>query len=190
MRQNNLWVERNSDMEIRDCCDDDLPAMLAIYNDVIATSTAIYSDTPVTLEDRTSWWKTRTKQGYPVLVASEPTGVVGFASFGDFRAWPGYRFTVEHSVHVRADCRGRGIGTALVTALLPKASALGKHVMIAGIDADNAASIRMHERLGFVRVAHFRQVGFKFERWLDLVFLQRHIDDPERRIRDAGLARG
>ena len=111
-----------------------------------------------------------------MLVAADDTGVIGFASFGDFRAWPGYRFTVEHSVHVRADRRSRGVGTALLTPLLARAAALGKHVMIAGIDADNTGSIRLHERLGFVEVAHFRQVGFKFGRWLDLVFLQRYLD--------------
>ena len=88
---------------------------------------------------------------------------------------PGYRFTVEHSVHVRADGRGRAVGTLLVQALLPRAAALGKHVMIAGVDADNAASIRFHERLGFERSGHLREVGYKFDRWLDLVFLQRRI---------------
>ncbi len=163
-------------MDIRHADADDLPAILAIYNDVIATSTAVYSEMPATLEDRLAWWRARVEQRYPVLVASDATGVVGFASFGDFRAWPGYKFTVEHSVHVRADRRGEGVGSALVTALVREASALGKHVMIAGVDADNGPSIRMHERLGFERVAHFRQVGFKFGRWLDLVFLQRYLD--------------
>lgn len=163
-------------MDIRDCRVDDLPGLLAIYNDVIATSTAVYSESPATLEDRSTWWESRVNQKYPVLVANDDTGVVGFASFGDFRAWPGYRFTVEHSVHVRADRRGQGYGTALVTALLPLAAKLGKHVMVAGIDADNAASIRLHERLGFAQVGHVRQVGFKFGRWLDLVFLQRYLD--------------
>ena len=102
--------------------------------------------------------------------------MAGFASFGDFRPWPGYRFTVEHSVHVRADCRGRGVGGALMTPLVARARDLGKHVMIAGVDAENLASQRFHERLGFVKVAHFREVGFKFGRWLDLVFLQRRLD--------------
>lgn len=162
-------------MEIRDAHEGDLPGILAVYNDVIASSTAIYSDQPVTLENRRGWWEGRVAQGYPVLVAADTTGVLGFASFGDFRAWPGYRFTVEHSVHVRADHRGRGIGRALMETLIPRASALGKHVMVAGVDASNAASLRFHERLGFERVAHFREVGFKFERWLDLVFLQRFL---------------
>ena len=103
--------------------------------------------------------------------------ILGFASFGDFRAWPGYRFTVEHSVHVRSDCRGRGVGHTLMTALLlTRGRALGKHVMMAGVDADNAGSIRFHERLGFERVGHLREVGFKFGRRLDLVFLQRMLD--------------
>jgi L-amino acid N-acyltransferase YncA len=162
-------------VRIRDAGPDDLPGLLAIYNDVIATSTAVYRDEPATLDERREWLRSRDAQGYPVLVAVDETGVTGFASFGDFRAWPGYRFTVEHTVHVRADCRGRGIGAALMTPLLARAAALGKHVVIAGVDADNEASIRFHERLGFARVAHFREVGFKFGRWLDLIFLQRML---------------
>jgi L-amino acid N-acyltransferase len=164
-----------SAMDIRDAIEGDLPGLLAIYNDVIATSTAIYSTAPATLEDRTQWWRARVAQGYPVLVATDISGVLGFSTFGDFRSWPGYRFTVEHSVHVRADCRGRGIGKELVKALFPCASALGKHVMIAGVDAANEASIRFHESLGFEKAGHLREVGHKFNRWLDLVFLQRWI---------------
>jgi phosphinothricin acetyltransferase len=162
-------------LQISDATEADLAGLLGIYNDVIATSTAIYSDVPVTLEERHQWWRSRTAQGYPVLAARDAHGVAGFATFGDFRAWPGYRFTVEHSVHVRANGRGQGVGTLLVQALLPRAAALGKHVMMAGVDADNAASIRFHERLGFERSGHLREVGYKFGRWLDLVFLQRRI---------------
>jgi L-amino acid N-acyltransferase YncA len=162
-------------VDIRDAAEADLPGLLGIYNDVIATSTAIYSYVAVTLEDRREWWKARVALGYPVLIAADDSGVLGFATFGDFRAWPGYRFTVEHSVHVRSDVRGRGIGRQLVRALFPRAEALNKHVMIAGVDAANSASIRFHERLGFERAGHLREVGFKFDRWLDLVFLQRLI---------------
>lgn len=162
-------------LQISDATEADLAGLLGIYNEVIATSTAIYSDVPVTLEERRQWWRSRTAQGYPVLAARDAHGVAGFATFGDFRAWPGYRFTVEHSVHVRANGRGQGVGTLLVQALLPRAAALGKHVMMAGVDADNAASIRFHERLGFERSGHLREVGYKFGRWLDLVFLQRRI---------------
>ncbi len=165
-------------MEIRDAEAADLPGLLAIYNDVIATSTAIYSDLPTTLEERTSWWRARIGMGYPVLVAVDESGILGFSTFGDFRTWPGYRFTVEHSVHVRADTRGRGVGKELVKALFPRAAALDKHVMIAGVDAANEASIRFHERLGFEKSGHLREVGHKFDRWLDLVFLQRWINRP------------
>jgi phosphinothricin acetyltransferase len=162
-------------MQIRDAQEPDLPGLLAIYNDVIATSTAVYSDVPVTLEDRRQWREARVASGYPVLVAVDSSGVLGFSTFGDFRNWPGYRYTVEHTVHVRSDCRGRGIGSELLQALFPRAEALGKHVMIAGVDAANTASIRFHERLGFERAGHLKEVGNKFGRWLDLVFLQRRI---------------
>ena len=166
-------------MERREATGQDLTAMRAIYNDVVATSTAIYRDEPMTSADYEQWWRARVAQGYPVLVAVADEEVVGFATFGDFRAWPGYRFTVEHSVHVRADRRGSGIGSLLVRALIERATQLGKHVMIAGVDADNAASIRFHERLGFESAAHLRQVGFKFGRWLDLVLMQRMLgSDP------------
>lgn len=160
---------------IRDASEDDLPGIRAIYNQVIATSTAVYADDPVTPEDRRAWMAARLGQGYPVLVAVDPGdgSPAGFSSFGDFRAWPGYRHTVELMVHVREDRRGRGIGPALVRPLLGRAAALGKHVMVAGIDAANDASIRMHRRLGFEQVAHFREVGRKFDRWLDLVLMQR-----------------
>jgi len=163
------------ELQIRDATESDLPGLVAIYNDVIATSTAVYSSAAVSLEERVRWWRERTGQGYPVLIAEDGAGVAGFASFGDFRAWPGYRFTVEHSVHVRGDGRGRGTGTRLLQELLRRATALHKHVMVAGVDAANAASIRFHERLGFQQSGHLREVGYKFDRWLDLVFLQRML---------------
>jgi L-amino acid N-acyltransferase YncA len=165
-------------MPIRPATEADLPAITAIFNAVIATSTAIYADDPFSLEDRTAWFTQRRAAGYPVLVADDGDGVAGLASFGDFRAWPGFRHTVEHSVHVRADARGRGLGSALVGALFEPARAAGKHVMIAGIDAANEGSIRMHERLGFQRGAVLREVGRKFGRWLDLEFMQKFLDPP------------
>jgi phosphinothricin acetyltransferase len=162
-------------LQLRDASPDDIAGIVAIYNEVVATSTAIFSHEPVCLEERWRWWQARVAQGYPVLVACDALGVAGFATFGDFRAWPGYRFTVEHTVHVRADGRGRGVGTQLVRALFPRAAALGKHMMVAGVDAANTPSIRFHKRLGFRRVGVLREVGYKFDRWLDLVFLQRTI---------------
>lgn len=165
---------------VRAATEDDLPAVLAIYNEVIANSTALYTLEPSTLDERRAWFSSRTAMGFPVLVAVDASGdVLGFSSFGEWRgAWPGYRYTVEHSVHVRHDRRGTGIGRALVEALFPCGLALGKHVMIGGIDAANDASIRFHERLGFERVGQFREVGHKFGGWLDLVFVQRFLDPP------------
>ena len=163
-------------MRIEDATDDDLPAVVAIYNQVLLTSTAIYREEPATIEERQAWNDTRKKNGYPLLVArTDDAPVAGFATFGDFRAWPGYRFTVEHSVHIAEKLRGQGIGTALMQVLLARGTALGKHVMVAGIDADNGGSIRMHERLGFEQTGHLKEVGFKFGRWLDLVFMQRRL---------------
>jgi len=163
--------------DIRPAAPADLPAMLEIFNEVIATSTAVYSLAPATLQERRAWFEARTASGYPVIVAAAGGEVVGFASFGEFRgAWPGYRYSVEHSVHVHKDHRGRGVGSRLVQALFPLGMAMGKHVIIGGIDAANAGSLRMHERLGFERVAHFREVGHKFGRWLDLIFVQRFLD--------------
>lgn len=119
-------------MFIRDAIEDDFEAVTAIYNEVLLNSTAIYRDQPATVAERIELWQSRNRQNYPSLVACEPLAkggdqVIGFASFGDFRAWPGYRFTVEHTVHVHAGWRGKGVGSALVQALIPRAAALGKH---------------------------------------------------------------
>jgi L-amino acid N-acyltransferase YncA len=150
----------------------DLPEILAIYNEVIRNSTAVYTEVELTKGGGEAWLDAKLASGFPLLVARDASGITGFGSFGEFRAWPCYRHSVEHSVHVRADCRGLGIGRTLVTELMGRASAMHKHVMIAGIDADNAASIKLHQSLGFIQVGHFHEVGFKFGRWLDLVFLE------------------
>lgn len=165
-------------MPLRPATEADLPAMTAIFAQVIASSTAIYVDEPFSLADRAAWFAARRDAGYPVLVAEEGGTVLGLASFGDFRAFPGYRHTVEHSVHVHEDARGRGLGSALVAALFEPARALGKHVMIAVVDAANGGSIRMHERLGFTRGGRLDQVGRKFGRWLDVEFLHKFLDPP------------
>ena len=117
----------------------------------------------------------RQESGYPVLVADDEKGVAGFATFSDFRPWPCYRHTVEHSVHIRADARGHGLGTTFIGALIEEAKARGKHVMIGGIDAANAVSIGLHEKLGFTKAGTLNEVGYKFGRWLDLVFMQRKL---------------
>ncbi|MBV1700424.1 MAG: GNAT family N-acetyltransferase [Hyphomicrobiales bacterium] len=159
--------------EIRHAVMEDIPGLLLIYNEIIANSTAVYQDEPLSLDNRQAWFAARQQAGFPVLVAMDAGRVVGFSSFGEYRAFHGYRFTVEHSVHIAPDYRGRGLGGALLAGLLPLATSLGKHAMLGVIDADNAASIALHAKHGFVQVAHMPQVGFKFGRWLDAVFMQR-----------------
>jgi len=161
-------------MLIRDATEADLPGILAIYNQVIATSTAVYTEAPSTLADRQAWFAARRAGNFPVVVAVE-NSVLGFASFGDFRPWPGYALSVEHSAYVALDARGRGIGAALVQRLIDEARARGKHVMIGAIDAGNAASMALHARLGFAEAGRLREVARKFGHWLDLVFVQRML---------------
>ena len=162
--------------EIGPAEDSDLEGITAIYNDVIATSTAVFSNDPVSVENRREWLAARRARGFPVLVARDAAEVLGFGSFGEFRAWPGYQTTVEHSVHVSAEHRRRGVGSLLVRALIDDARALGFHVMIAGIDATNEASLALHRRLGFVEAGRFPEIARKFDRWLELVLLQLVLD--------------
>jgi phosphinothricin acetyltransferase len=157
-------------MTIEDATGADLAEILAIYNEVIRNSTAVYSEVEYTAERGALWFDGKTGKGLPFLVAREAGGVLGFGTFGEFRAWPCYRYSVEHSVHVGADRRGRGVGRALLGALIERARAMHKHRMIAGIDADNTPSIGLHASLGFTKAGHFHEVGFKFGRWLDLTF--------------------
>ncbi|QMV18588.1 GNAT family N-acetyltransferase [Granulicella sp. 5B5] len=160
-------------MILRDAVAADIEAVTAIYNAVLLSSTAIYNDTPVTLEDRLAYWQSRVAQGYPLLVAVDDEGaILGYATFGDFRSWPGYRFTVEGTIHIREGVRGKGIGTALLTQLTARARACGKHVMVAGVDSTNTASIGFLTRFGFTSAGVLHEVGFKFGRYLDLHFLE------------------
>lgn len=160
---------------IRPATEADIPAILAIYNDAVVNTAAIWNDDVVDLDNRLAWFAARQGQGYPVLVAVEGDDVLGYASYGDFRAFQGYRFTVENSIYVASAARGKGAGTALLGALVEHAAANGKHVMVAGIEAGNEVSIRLHARHGFVETARMPELGFKFGRYLDLVFLQKTL---------------
>ena len=189
-------------MQILDATAAHAAGITAIYNHAVQHTTAIWNETTVDVEDRTAWIAQRQAAGHPVLVALEtaadgtidgmidgtadgmidgaadgggPGTVLGYATYGPWRPHDGYRHTVEHSVYVREGLRGRGTGTALLSALLERAEQQGIHVMIAGIDASNEGSVRLHERLGFQRTGVLPEVGTKFGRWLDLAFLQRRI---------------
>ena len=158
---------------LRDAVPADLPGVLAIYNDAVLNTTAIWNEQPVDLANRQAWFDGRQAQGYPIIVAVDEAGeVAGYASFGDWRAFEGFRHTVEHSVYIRADQRGHGLGPKLMEALVKRASQCGKHVMVAAIESGNGASIRLHEKLGFRVTGEMPQVGVKFGRWLDLTFMQ------------------
>lgn len=159
-------------MQIRDAIEADLEQITAIYNDVLTHSTAIYSDRPATLPHRVSWWRSRLDQGYPVLVAADDGQVWGFGSFGDFRSRPGYRFTIEGTVHVAAGSRGQGVGSLLLKELVARARLAGKHSMIAGVDSENTVSLAFLERFGFQRAGYLPEVGYKFDRFLNLILLQ------------------
>lgn len=157
---------------LRDATVADLPEILDIYNDVILTTTAVYSEKPHTLEMRRAWFNERKQAGFPVLVAVQDGRIMGFATYGHFRIWPCYRYTVEHSVYVHRDGRGQGISKLLLNAVIGHARKAGMHVMIAGVDSENDISLKLHLQFGFVQVARFKEVGFKFNRWLDLIFLE------------------
>jgi len=161
-------------MRIRDATKSDVPAILGIYNDVVTNTTAIYDERPSTLEERQAWFEARSRN-FPVLVGELNGDVVGFSTFGEWRSRWGYRFTVEHSVHVRADCRGKGFGRQLIEVLFPRAAAMNVHMMIAHIDSAAAASLRLHEKLGFKNVGTFREVGKMRGGWLSVVAMQKEI---------------
>jgi phosphinothricin acetyltransferase len=153
--------------------------ILAILNDAIVNSTALYDYKPRTPEMMLAWFETKHRNNFPVIgVVSDSGELMGFASYSSFRPWPAYKYTVEHSLYVAAPWRRRGVGALLLRNIIDRATAQDHHVLIGGIDATNAASIALHERFGFERVATMRQVGFKFGEWLDLCFYQLVLPTP------------
>jgi phosphinothricin acetyltransferase len=167
---------RGQPIVVRDAQDADMPAVRDLYNALIETTTVAWTEARQTLRERRAWFRRQQRIGYPVLVAEADGVVVGFAAYGSFRGsgkWPGYRHTVEHTIHVREDSWGRGIGRGLIDGLVDQARADGVHVMVAAIDGANTESISFHERLGFTVVARMPEVGRKFDRWLDQPFIGR-----------------
>ncbi|MEO1299979.1 MAG: N-acetyltransferase family protein [Cyanobacteria bacterium J06636_16] len=163
---------------IRPATERDLQDILDIYNEAILNTTAVYDYEPHTLAMRQAWFQAKQADGLPVLVAELAGKVVGFGSLGWFRAWAAYRYTVENSIYVEASSRGQGIGKQLLVALIEAARKGELHAIVAGIDADNFVSCRLHEKLEFQEVAHFHQVGYKFGRWLDLKFFELILETP------------
>jgi L-amino acid N-acyltransferase len=150
----------------------DLPGITRIHNEVVASSNAIFSDTPETPQARASWFEERTAAGMPVIVASSSGEILGFTSYGPFRPWPGYRETAELTVHVRGDSRRMGIGRALLGALIDHARGRRLHALIAGIDGGNEPSIALHRAFGFVEAGLLPEVAIKHGTRLDLLLMQ------------------
>jgi len=159
-------------------------AILEILNEAIVNSTALYDYKPRALEAMVGWFKAKEAGRFPVIGAMEGSQLLGFASYGTFRAWPAYKYTVEHSVYVHRDHRGKGIGPALMKRLIDAARDQEYHVMVGGIDAANRTSIAMHEKLGFTHAGTVRHAGYKFGRWLDLAFYQLLLETPARPVDD------
>jgi len=153
--------------------------ILAIFNEAIANSTALYDYKPRTPESMVSWFATKRSNGFPVIGLEDDGGkLLGFASYGTFRAFPAYKYTVEHSIYVEKSNRGQGLGRKLLEAIVNEAEAHGMHTLVGAIDLDNGASIELHKRLGFEHCGTIRQAGFKFGRWLDVAFLQKTLVTP------------
>ncbi|MGV8908933.1 MAG: GNAT family N-acetyltransferase [Propionicimonas sp.] len=159
-------------MRIRPAQPADLPALLAIYNDAIVHTTASWDLLPWTPVQHAEWYATKAEHRHPILVADAEGEIVGYAAYGPFREKAGYAATMEHSVYVRTDRQGAGIGRALMVAIIEAARANGVHALIGGLSADNEVSMALHRSFGFVEVGRLPEVGRKFDRWLDLVMLQ------------------
>jgi L-amino acid N-acyltransferase len=154
--------------------------ILEIFNDAIVNSTALYEYKPRTMETMKAWFAAKAAGNFPVLGLENEAGeLLGFASYGTFRAFPAFKYTVEHSVYVHPAHRGKGLGEVLLKNAIEAARSQGVHVMVGGIDAANGASIALHQKLGFVASGIITQAGFKFGRWLDLAFYQLTLETPE-----------
>lgn len=156
---------------------EDLNAILAIYNDAIINTTAVYTYEPQTIDERIAWFETKQRNHEPIFVFEENGSVLGFATFGSFRPWPAYQYTIEYSIYVDASARGKGIASQLLQHLIVEAKAKGYRTLVAGIDASNEASIKLHQKFNFKHAGTLTNVGYKFDYWLDLAFYELDLKD-------------
>ncbi|MBL8857607.1 MAG: N-acetyltransferase [Planctomycetes bacterium] len=162
-------------MLVRAAKHEDAASIARIYSHYVLTTVITFEEVAVSEADMAARVREVQSQGLPWLVAEDAGVVVGFAYAGKWKARTAYRFSVESSVYVAPDRTGDGIGTTLYEPLLAELAELGLHTVIGGIALPNDASIRFHEKLGFVKVAHFTEVGFKFGRWIDVAYWQRRL---------------
>ena len=167
---------------IREAVENDLIDILGIYNDAILNTTAIYDYNAHTLNDRKQWYVKKKQDGYPILVVEENNEVIGFATYGPFRDWPAYKYTVEHSIYINSKCRNKGTGTKLIKELIKIINEKEYATMVAGIDESNEKSVQMHKKLGFNYAGKIDKAGFKFGKWLNLVFYQLELKGPKNPI--------
>ena len=163
-------------IKIRQAEEKDVSAILKIVNHEILNSTVVYHYNVRTLDQQLNWFKEKMKNKLPVFVAEKNSKVIGFGTYGIFRPWEAYKFSIEHSIYVDKNSRGLGVGKRLMKELINLATNEGYHTMIAGVDASNKKSVEFHENFGFKEVGTFKEVGFKFNKWLDLVFMQLYLD--------------
>ncbi|MDE2422161.1 MAG: N-acetyltransferase [Gammaproteobacteria bacterium] len=173
-------LSSQSEIRLINCSESEhASVILDILNEAIIHSTALYDYHLRPMDTMKSWFETKSKNDFPVIGAIDASGnLLGFASWGTFRAFPAYKYTVEHSVYIQKESRGRGLSKILMNELIKRARESQLHVLVGCIDASNEASISLHEKLGFHHVGTFDQIGFKFGRWLDVVFYQLNLDTP------------
>ena len=164
-------------IKIRPYSEADVPSILDIINDNILHSTSLYDYEPRSLVKQSDLLKDKTAKNFPVIVAEIDGEIAGFGIYGEFRFRDAYRFTVEHSVYVSKDFKGKGVGGKLLQSLIDLAKKQGLHTMIGVIDAENTESILFHEKYGFKNVGIIKESGFKFNRWLDSVFMQLILEE-------------
>ena len=164
-------------IEIRDAKMEDLASILKIVNFEIEHTNSIYDYEKRTLDDQIIWFNKKKVKKMPIIIAKDSNNIFGFGTFGIFRPWDGYQYSVEHSIYVDKKYRNKGVGIKIIKKLIQLARKQGYHTMISGIDASNSGSINFHKKFGFKEVGRFNQIGYKFEKWLDLIFMQLYLDD-------------
>ena len=167
------------DYQIRPCVEAQLPEILDMFNDAIINTTSVYDYDPRTMEFMMDWYFSKLKGDYPIIgLFDNDSNLLAFGTYGPFRTRPAYKYSIEHSVYVRKDMRGRGFGKVMLNEIIKRAIKDEYHVLVGGIDADNKISIRLHEKMGFEFAGTIKHAGYKFGKWLDLSFYQLILNTP------------
>lgn len=168
------------EFQLKSCTEEQLPEILDIFNDAILNSTALYDYKTRTMENMHAWYADKLHGNYPIIGAFDENGaLLGFSTYGMFRVRPAYKYSVEHSVYVRSDMRGHGIGKVLLHEIVKKAEEQDFHVLVGVIDAENTVSMKLHEAEGFVLTGILKESGYKFGKWLDAAFYQLILKSPK-----------